>query len=288
MRIREEKLHRTKGAKVAFGVAFAVFALYTLYILFSVAWTFLQSLKTNREFIGDMISLPKDWLFSNYPLAFDKIKYSDTKLLGMFVNSVWFTVGTSLLGVFMHCVTGYCFAKYRFRGKELAFSFIIFTLILPVVGNLPAMYRLVRGLRLNDSPMFLITALGGFGANFLIMFSFFKGIDSAYAEAASIDGAGHFYIFFRIMIPLASAPVFALSIVGIISQWNNYETPLLFMDKMPTLASGLYYYKSFLIYESNTPAYLAGVLVSTIPVLILVSVFGNKIMKNMTMGGIKG
>lgn len=285
---REEKPNMTKGAKVAFAIAFGVFALYTLVIIFSVGWTFFQTLKTNREFINDKMSFPKDWLFSNYPNAFQELEYNRTGFLGMFVNSFWFTIGSSVLSVFMHCITGYCFAKYKFKGKEIAFSFIIFTLILPIVGNLPAMYKLVYTLKINDSPLFLITALGGFGGNFLITYAFFKGIDKSYAEAASIDGAGHFYIFFKIMLPLAVAPVFALTIVGIIGQWNNYETPMLFLDKMPTLASGLFYYKLFLIYKSNTPVFLAGVLISTVPVLILVSAFGNKIMENMTMGGIKG
>jgi len=285
-RLKLNKL--TISAKAAVVVVFCIFAIYSISLVFTLGWTFLQSLKGNREFFRDMMSLPKSWLFSNYFEAFSKLERNGTTFIQMFANSIWFSVGLSVVGVFAHCITGYVFAKYKFPGRGVAFSFIIFTLIIPVVGNLPSMYKIVYLLRLNDSPLYLVTALNGFGGNFLIMYAFFKGIADDYAEAAQIDGASDLYIFLRIMLPLASGPIIALSIVGIIFAWNNYETPIIFLDKMPNLASGLYYYREIIKYESNEPIYLSGALISTLPVLILVAVFGNKIMKNMTMGGIKG
>ena len=288
VKMKEEKLNRTKGTKIAFAIILTIFALYTFFILFAISWTFLQSLKGNKEFWRDMISLPKDWLFANYATAFSAITYNKVNLFGMFFNSLIFSVGMSLLSVFMHCVTGYVFAKYKFFAKEAVFSFVIFTLILPIVGNLPALYKLVYNMGINDSILFMVTALGGFGGNFLITYAFFKNIDWSYAEACFIDGGGHFYVFFRIMLPLAVGPIFALSIVGVIFQWNNYETPMLFLDKMPTLASGLLYYRAVTKATSSEPIYFAGVLMATVPVLVLVSIFGNKIMTNMTIGGVKG
>ena len=93
-------------------------------------------------------------------------------------------------------------------------------------------------------------------------YAFFKGINNAYSEAAEIDGAGDLYIFLHIMLPLAKALFFALMILGVIGSWNSYE--------------------------SNEPVYLAGVLISTIPIFIMVAAFGNRIMENMVIGGVKG
>ena len=90
------------------------------------------------------------------------------------------------------------------------------------------------------------------------------------------------------MLPIAIGPVFALSILGFIGQWNNYETPILFLNKMPTLSSGLYSFYKESIHKSSQTVYYAGVLMSMAPVIILVALFGNRIMKNMTIGGIKG
>ena len=288
MKERTAKLNRNAGAKIAFGVAFAVFAVYSLTHIFALGWAFIQSFKTNLEFFNNMRSLPEKWLFRNYIDAMKILVYSDTTFFGMFINSIWFAVGSSLLGVFVHCITGYCFSKYKFRGRETAFSFIIFTITLPVVGTLPSLYKIVYGLHMNDTPLFLLVTAGGFGGNFLIMYAYFKGIDWAYAEAAQIDGAGHLYIFFRIMLPLAVGPIVALSTVGVIAQWNNFELPMLFLDKMPTLSSGLYRFSVAMRFNSNMPFFFAGILMTSVPVVVLVAVFGKMIMTNMTVGGIKG
>ena len=287
-KIREEKQFRTGGEKAMFAVMFVVFALFSASVIFALVWAFFQSLKENLEFWDDMLSMPKKWLFSNYIQAFKSVQYSKYSFLGMFLNSIWFAVGMSVLSVFVHCVTGYIFAKYKFRGKGIAFSFILFTITIPIVGSLPSLYRVVFRMSITDSPLFLLTALGGFTGNFLVTYAFFKGIDWAYAEAAQIDGAGHLYIFFKIMLPFAVGPIFALSLLGFIGQWNNYETPILFLDKMPTLSSGLYRFKVKTMYESEETVYIAAVLMTAVPVLIAVAAFGGKIMKNVSMGGLKG
>ena len=90
------------------------------------------------------------------------------------------------------------------------------------------------------------------------------------------------------MIPLIKGPLTAIFLLLFIAHWNNYEMPILFLNTMPTLASGLFFYRDVALFEHNQPVYLAGVLISTIPILILVIVFGNKITKNMSVGGVKG
>jgi N-acetylglucosamine transport system permease protein len=90
------------------------------------------------------------------------------------------------------------------------------------------------------------------------------------------------------MIPMAKGPILAIGIMAVISGWNNYTTPILYLDKMPTLASGLYYFNQAIQYVDNKPAYFAGVIMSMIPALILFTIFSDKIMGNVVMGGLKG
>lgn len=284
----ENKIRRSGGERVVFAIAFVIFAVYALSVIYAVLWAFNQSLKGNIEFFDNMAGLPDRPLFSNYGRAFRKLVYNRTTFVGMFVNSLWFAGGSAVLGTLMHCMTGYIFAKYKFRFKEAAFTFILFTITVPIVGNLPSFYKVVSALHLNDTPLFLITTMSGFTGNFLITYAYFKGIDGAYAEAAKIDGAGHIFIFFRIMLPLAAGPIFALSLLTFIAQWNNYESPILFLDRMPTLSSGLYRFRVAMTYQADWPAYYAGILMSMVPVVVLVILFGGKIMQNMTIGGIKG
>lgn len=290
-RIAREK-EKTVGAKIVTGVVFMIFWIYSLSFLGMMFWTFYNSVKI-EGFLKDMISFPDKLDLYNYGVAYKEIVYNRTTFVGMFVNSIWFSAGSAFLTIFFHAVTGYIFAKYDFPCKEAAFTFILFTLALPVVGSLPSQYEVVFKLGLNDSPLFLLNYVGGFGSNFLIMYSYFKGIDKTYMEAADIDGASRFSIFFKIMLPLAIAPSFSLFLLTFINQWNNYETTMLFLDEMPTLASGLYRFgeemKHFELEGADKHAvYMAGVFLASLPVVILVACFGDKLMSNVSMGGIKG
>ena len=286
-----KKKEYSVGAKIATCVAFTIFWAYAVTLILFMFWAVCCSLKEGEAFYSDMVSMPDVWRFQNYVDAYELIRYNDVGLIGMFIHSIWFTVGSSFLSILMHAVTGYIFAKYNFRGKEMAFKFILFTLAIPIVGSLPSMYKIVSTLDIHNSPLFLITYLGGFGSNFLIMYAYFKGIDKTYMEAAEIDGASRFCIFFKIMMPLAVAPCFSLFLLTFIGQWNNYETVMLFLDALPTLSLGLYKFPSeakhsgFLYYETIM---MAGVLLASIPVVIIVALFGDKIMSNVSMGGIKG
>lgn len=281
------------GAKIVTSIVYMIFWIYTASLIFFIVWAFYNSMKTDDEFLDNMNALPTVWQFLNYADAYRFIEHNDTGFIGMFVNSIWFAVGSSLLATLMHAITGYIFAKYNFPCKEIAFSFILFTISLPIVGSLPSMYKVVYTMHLEESPLFLITYLGGFGSNFLIMYAFFNGIDRTYMEAAEIDGATRFGVFFKIMLPLAVGPSLSLFLLTFIAQWNNYETPILFLSLMPTLSSGLYEFSMIMKFPqedivSPQMTFYAGTLLASIPVIILVIAFGEKLMTNVNIGGIKG
>ena len=281
------------GAKIATSIVYMIFWIYTASLIFFIAWAFYNSVKTDDEFLNNMNALPTVWQFSNYADAYRFIEHNDTGFIGMFINSIWFAGGSALLSTFFHAVTGYIFAKYRFHGKEIAFSFILFTISLPIVGSLPSMYKVVYSLHLEESPLYLVTYMGGFGSNFLIMYAFFNGIDRTYMEAAEIDGATRFGVFFKIMLPLAVGPSLSLFLLTFIAQWNNYEMPILFLSLMPTLSSGLYEFSMIMKFPqedivSPQMTFYAGTLLASIPVIILVICFGEKLMTNVNIGGIKG
>lgn len=279
------------GAKVVTSVAFLIFWIYAVSLVYAMGWAFMNSLKSNMEFFEDMMSLPKQWLFSNYIKAFSLIEFGGVNFIGMFINSIWFAVGSAVLSTLSHAVTGYIFAKYDFIGKRAMFNFVIFTIALPVVGTLPSLFQIVNAMGINDSPLFLITTLGGFGSNFLITYAFFKSMDRTYMEAARMDGASHFSIFWRIMLPQAAPMLFSIGLLSFIGQWNNYETPLLMLSKLPNLATGLYQFSDKMIFavgDASQTVYFAGILLAALPVVLLVIAFHEKIMDNVSVGGIKG
>lgn len=279
------------GAKILTSVVFLIFWVYAVTLLYAMAWTVMSSLKTNPEFFEDMMALPSQWLWSNYQKALSLINYNGVSFIAMFINSIWFALGSAVLSTLSHAVTGYIFARYDFFGKKALFNFIIFTIALPVVGTLPSLYQVVNTLGLNDSPLFLITQLGGFGGNFLITYAFFKGMDKTYMEAARMDGASHFTVFRKIMLPQAAPMLFSIGLLYFITQWNNYEQPILMLSKMPTLSTGLYLFSERMVFDSvnaSQTVYFAGILLASLPVVLLVALFHDKIMENVSAGGIKG
>ena len=165
---------------------------------------------------------------------------------------------------------------------------VIFTMMLPIVGAMPATYRFYKTINIINSPLILVTALGGFGGNFLILYSFYKGISWEYAEAAFIDGANHAKVYFSIMLPMALPAISVLFVTGFISHWNEYMAISIYMPLMPTLAYGLYVYESNMKYLGNQPVYFAGVLLAVVPCLVLFCIFQNTIMQTVHLGGIKG
>ncbi len=281
--------------KIAKTVFYLIFWVYSVAFLFFVFWAFYNSMKpTDEEFLTNMMAFPTSWKVENYLDAYNYItdKDSGVGFIAMFINSLWFAGGSAFLTTFMHAVTGYIFAKYTFPGQKVAFRIILISIAIPIVGSLPSLYKVIYALHIQESPLILLMYLSGFGSNFLIMYAFFRSVSRTYMEAAEIDGANRFQIFFKIMLPMASGPFLSLFLLTFIAQWNNYETPMLFLRTMPTLSSGLYNFSYNLQFDhsllNGRPMFFAGILMASIPVIILVAVFGDKIMKNVNMGGIKG
>ena len=145
-------------------------------------------------------------------------------------------------------------------------------------------------LNILNSPLFLITFANGMGFNFLVLHGYFKSLPWDYVEASFIDGGNHFNTFFKIMLPQAKGVITALYVVSFIGVWNDYSGPILFLEKYPTLASGIYIYDTTIFHDGNgdIPMLFAGVIMSVIPILALFIAFQEKIMNISIGGGLKG
>lgn len=279
---------KTPVEKVIYIVVCAVFFVYSLSLLYPFVWGFFSSLKTTMEYIDNPFSFPKEWMFKNYLLAFQYLEYNGANMIEMLLNSVWFTFGGTLINVLVVSMAAYVVAKYAFHGRNVIYGISLFIMIVPIVGALPAQYRLYNQLQIINSPLLLLTYASGFGFNFVIMYSFFKSLPWSYAEAAMIDGAGHFQTYVKVMLPQAVTSLFAIGIIQAIAMWNDYMIPMLYLDKLPTLASGIYNYQTRMQNRSNFPVYYAGVLMSMVPIAAVYGIFHNVIMENTIAGGLKG
>ena len=251
----------------------------------------MNSFKETSEFGLNMMGWPKNFTFDNFANAFT-FKDSTTQnktILEMLAMTILIAGVGTLVTVFTSTSAAYVVAKYKFFGRNIIFSVVIFSLIVPIVGSLPSQMQMMKNVLHLDGTVIgcIFIYSGGFGANFLLLYSFFKNLSWTYVEAARVDGANDFVIFFRIIIPMAKGPIIAISIIQLIGLWNDYQTPAIYLPKYPTLAVGL----KFLFDKMQTLSYpmmFATIIIAILPILILFTAFSKTIMENTSVGGLKG
>lgn len=282
-------MKKTLVEKIVFGAVFVLFVIYAIYILLPFGFCIHLSLKADSvQYVDHKMAWSMPPNFGNFLSAFTEFGGGETSFMMMTLNSIWYSFGSTALTIFSSAMAAYVVAKYKFKGRNFLYVLSLIIMIIPIYGALPAKYRMFFDWNLVDSPLYLISTPFGFGMNFLILYAFFSALSWSYAEAAFIDGASDYRVFFQIMLPMAMPSITAVAIMAVVGAWNDYETPLIFLKTMPTLASGLYEYEEKMQYMGTMPIYYAGMILTMIPILVIFGVFQNTIMSNVYAGGLKG
>ena len=287
-----DSLYKRRGkSRVLFIIMFMIFLIFAISFIFPFLWILLNSFKPAGEFAENFSGWPSYLTFENFIQAFT---YKDVstknftifQMLGMSILIAG--VGT-IVTVFVSSCAAYVLAKYKFPGRSVIFAIVIFSLIVPIVGALPSQIQLMRAMGLDGTVIGCIFIYsGGFGANFLLLYSFFKSLSWTYVEAARIDGASDFRIFFQIIIPMAKGPMIAISIIQLIGLWNDYLTPSIYLPNYPTIAVGLKYLSDSMISKANYTMLFATIILTLLPIVLIFCFFSKTIMENTSVGGLKG
>lgn len=288
---------RHGGEKALFIVMFTIFAIFSFSFIFPFAWVLINAFKEQSQFVGqgDFMGFPQPWTFQNF---IDAFSFSDTStngftifnMLGMSV--IIAGVGT-VVTVFTSSAAAYVVAKYTFPGRGIIFGVVVFALIVPIVGALPSQIQLMDNLGFTQTNVTRVIGCiflysGGFGMNFMLLYSFFKNLSWTYVEAAKIDGASDFTIFFRIIIPMAKGPIIAITIIQLIGLWNDYLTPSIYLPDWPTIAVGMYVLSNYMMPKALYTMMFATIILALLPIIIVFIAFSKTIMENTSVGGLKG
>lgn len=277
---------------------FIVLVLYCLTMISVLMWGLFTSLKTVDDFYSNKVFLPSgapwEWAWSNYSYVFKNFKVtSGTAKYGMDVlifNSLAYAGGGSLIECFSMCTVAYMVAKYKFKFSKCVYIFVVITMVVPVIGSTPSMLLLWKKVGLYGT--FLSVYIMKFhflGMYFLVFYSIFQGISSGFSEAAKIDGASEFTIMFKINFPLITPTFLTVFLILFISMWNNYQDVIIYLPKHPTLAYSVYH----MAYRERNAQFayetfrLTSCMILAVPMIVLFIIFRNKIMGNVTMGGVK-
>lgn len=285
---RDLMTRRSGSEKVVCMIATIVLGLLASTYVLAFLWGAMAACKTHEDLILHPWSFPEVWQVRNYIDAFKLLKVDQTNMIGMIFNSLWLVLGGSVLNVMGGTLMAYAVTKYRFVGRKLLIGINLIIMTLPIVGSLPSQYALYKAFGFINSPLILIAYFGGFGSINLYMCACFRGISWSYAEAAQIDGARHFTVLFKVMLPLAKGTITALLIIQMVAIWNDYNTALLFLPKMPTLATGIYLFNRDMVYQVRMDILMAATVLSALPPLILYACCYKSVLKNVSIGGLKG
>ena len=278
---------KSTSEKIIYGFVFVLFAIFALSYLYIFFWGIVASLKTHTENVLYPFAFPAEAQWSNYGEVFTLFTPNNTTFLEMTFNSIFFSVVPAAGGILFCAMLSYVTTKYNFFGAKAYYYVSFVVMLLPIYSSGGAMYKLIHNLGLLNNYAFVITAFGGVGAMYMYFTAFFKNLSWSYAEAAYIDGANDWQVFFKVMLPQSMTMVGALFLLSWMGAWNSYDAQLLYLPELPTLSVGIYLFDFDMKYYVRRDLLFAACMVSSIPTLIVFICFNNLMMSNVSLGGIK-
>ena len=273
------------GKSIGKVICNAVLLLFSFSCIFPMVWIFYSSFKTQAEFTQSSTALPQALNLKNYISVFTQTK------LGMYMlNSARNTILSVLIIIVFSFLAGYVLSRYRFRGRSLIYNYFIMGMLSPVHALLVPMYVQLRQSGLTNHWYTLLFPYVAFGLPISIMLieSYIASIPKELEEAASIDGCGFFRCLFQIVFPLAMPILSTVAIIQFFAVWNEFSFSLILVnsDTLRTVPVGLTMFKS--AYTVDYPRLMAGIMTTTLPVMILYFVFSKRIIEGMVAGAVKG
>lgn len=279
-------------------ITLIVLSIYVVSLLAPIIWGVLSSVKDKYEFFENVFGLPKVWKWENYLTAIngfsvqveDGLGFRQVLMPEMFLNSILYAGGCAFFSTLIPCITAYACARFDFKFLRIIVTTVIVTMILPIIGNMASEIQVAESLGILGHIYGMWFMRASFlGVYFLIFYEFFRTVPKDYSEAAAIDGASNFFVFIKVILPLAKNLFFTVILIKFIEFWNDYQTPLIYIPNYPTIAYGLWDFNNSPNTElSSVPLKLAGSIMVLIPILILYLIFNDKLRGNLQVGGIKG
>lgn len=229
--------------------------------------------------------LPENPTVSNFETAFNSRNFGQA-----FLNSAFVAVGTALVVTALTTATAYGFARFDFRGKNAIFYTLLTMMMIPNIVLLIPQFIMASNLKLlNSLPgLILVYSAGSIAFNTFLLRGFFENLPREIEESAVIDGASHFTIFWRIMLPLAAPAVSTVAVFAFLGAWDEYILALNFLtdEAKRTLPIAIANFRG--AHATNWGLVFAGSLTAVIPTIVLFIVFQRYFIQGLTSGAVRG
>lgn len=247
-------------------INFILLVIGSIFMIAPLFWMISTALKSMEEiYRGDFNFIPEEIRFSNFIDIFKIVPFDM-----YFINTLVITVIVVLANVFVNAFIAYGFSKINFKGRNILFMLVLSTMMLPGFITLIPQYVIFAKLGLvNTYYPLIIPSLFGSAFNIFLLRQFFKGVPDNFIEAAKLEGANHFQIFYKIALPMVKPALFTVAIFSFNGVWNDFLGPLLYLndESLYTLQLGLQVFQ-----EQSTTQWnylMVGSLIVLAPVIIL-------------------
>jgi raffinose/stachyose/melibiose transport system permease protein len=244
-----------------------------------------SSLKTDSEFLRNIIGLPKQPQFTNYVMA---LKMGN--MVVQFFNSSFNTVISILFILLFASIIGYFIARFKFKGKSFIYMLFLAGLLVPIHGFLIPIFIQFRIFNLLDKRFTLILPYVAFGLPLAVflMESFVKDIPIEVEEAAVIDGASISRRLYQIIMPMSWPVLSVILILSFLNLWNEFPFALILINRtyLKTIPIGLTSFRGqYMVAYSSL---MAALVMASLPVITVYLIFSKKVIESVTIGALKG
>ena len=275
-----------KKIRVSTLVMYLLLGIFTVIQVYPLIWLFLFSFKDNNEiFSGNAMGIPEVWRFSNYS---DVLTGGNVAVY--LLNSVIVTGITIVLSTILITTSAYAIARMHWKLSATFLNFILLGMMVPLHATLLPLFIVLKNLGILNSYLSLILPYTAFALpmGVFIMAGFFRGVPKEIEESACLDGCSIYKMFYHIVLPLVRPAIATVAIFTFLSSWNELMFANTFISKesLKTLTVGI----MSLSGQQGTHwgPIGAGLVIATVPTLIIYFMFSDQLQKSVIAGAVKG
>lgn len=283
---KAKKQSKALGIFKKIGIYFGL-SLWALAVLFPFYWMLQNSIKSPSEYNAENVPkfFPAKVVFDNYVQVF-----TDVPLAQYLLNTLIFTVLTTVITLIVIVLAAFAFARLEFKGKNLAFTLFLALMMIPNELVIITNYVTITNMDLrNTFTGLILPSVTSIFFLYLLKENFAQIPDELYL-AAQVDGSSDFNYLMKVMVPISSPTIVTILILKVIECWNSYVWPRLVTDDKAyfLISNGIQELSESGFGRQNVPAMMAAVVVISVPLIVLFLVFKDKIMEGVSRGGTKG
>lgn len=275
-----------KHEVISASIKTVILGVFAIAFLLPLAWMVLSSFKATGEvFAADFHWFPREWRWQNYVTVWHDAEVSMT---GAYLNTAFITIMSIIVQLSFASLAAYAFAKIDFVGKDLVFGLFLATMMIPAEVTIIPRYMLFKKLNLYNN-LWSVILPHWFNATAIFMLrQFYMGLPNDLMDAAKIDGASHWAIFGRVLMPLTKSAMVSLMVLTFISCWNEYMSPLIFLadKKLYTISQAIRWYMLDELQRYDLT--MAAATSAIIPVIILFVTCQRYFVEGIATSGVKG